>query len=283
MKIIPTPSDPPVVVRPHSTPPGTFPAASLLGWLQIAARANVRAIPARVVEQLPIEDLLRFDQGTAASEAACARLERLNHERRADRMLRWDPCAGLNLKLTLSQPREDAGLPQDPEELRLDIGDPRAFDILYAFPAPTVAIVERPWVPALQIDGFPVEFRVFLRDGAVAGIANYYCQRSLTRTPDLAQWAARCVRASQAMVEALAWERQPWMPGQPVGGPAQGTLDFLVDAAGELWLLEGGPGWGFGAHPCAFLPTERGGAMDPWGVAWASGVPAEAITTLPAP
>ena len=109
---------------------------------EIARQAQVRSVPATVVTRLSIDALMEFDQDTERSKSALEALDRVNRELPEGAMLRWDCCAGLDMKLDMGQ----QGTCQAGSELYID--DPRAFDLLYEFPHEEVAVVQRPGVAA---------------------------------------------------------------------------------------------------------------------------------------
>ena len=51
-------------------------------------------------------------------------------------------------------------------------------------------MLHRPWVTALNIEGMPLELRVFVIDGKLVAVANYYLQRDLPDT-ELVRRSAR--------------------------------------------------------------------------------------------
>lgn len=86
--------------------------------------------------------------------------------------------------------------------------------------------------------------------------ADYYIQRDIPDTPEVRAYAAQAVEYTRAVLGALAQSgRNPAMPQQPNPEQVSATLDFLVDDQGVLRFLEAGPGFGWGAHPCAFLKS----------------------------
>lgn len=273
---LPTPELPPPgrAARP-ALPAGAFPAASLGVWLELASKAGVALVPAEKVGELPIEALLRFEEvNHEPTQAAMAELDRINQGLGDNQMLRWDCCAGFDIKMGMSHGERPSGT-----ELHLFPGEPRTFDLLYDFPGDTIALWKRPWIQAQDIDGFPVEFRVFVGEGQVIGVANYYLQRDLPATPEILAAARRCVLAARKIVETMeATALTPAMPGmseaflQKIG--RHGSLDFLVTPAGEVLFLEGGPGFGFGAHPCAYLNSQTDTVDDIEGLKLAAGQPA---------
>lgn len=241
-------------------PEGTFSAASLTVWMDAAEQAAVPAVPAQCVARLNIEALLRSeDPGADGVGNVIERLQAVNDALPEDHMLRWDCCASYALK-------DAMGEGQVPSRQERGVGvDIRSFDLLYEFPAEEIPVLQRPWVKAQEMDGFPVEFRVYVAEGRVHAVANYYLQRPLPDTPAIRAAVNQAVAATEAMVASLQQRGlAPTMPYQQEN-PHQAfraTLDFLVDEQGQVLFLEAGPGWGQGAHPCAFLQPD-GRTVDP--------------------
>lgn len=274
--------------RPRYTPlaTGSFPAASLGAWLDLAREAGVAMVPAERVATLSVADLLNFEEAhkDPAAQETLGELDRVNASLGEGEMLRWDCCAGFETKSGMSE-----GIVPEGSSRHLSPGEPRTFDLLYDFPADQIAIWKRPWIPAKTMDGFPVEFRVFISEGKVAGIANYYLQRDLPDQPEIRRLAASALSSSQAILDTLLGKgispRMPNAQDLPEGREGvHATLDFLATETGELLLLEGGPGFGFGAHPCAFL---NGREVDPIeGLKLASGasaIPLNELNSKPTP
>lgn len=239
--------------RYEPLPEGTFPAPSLTRWMDAALAAGVPVVPAEVVGTVRIDDVLQFDTPEKEGvEQAMATLDAVNAMVDQNSMLRWDCCAGYGVKASLSEGDSPSLL-----DKQLTPEDPRAFDLLYDFPADEIALVKRPWVDAQSIDGFPVEFRVFVEDGQPVAVANYYLQRDLPETAALRQAAGQAVAYTQAILDALKQEGVvPAMPQQPNPQRVAATLDFLVTPENAVLFLEAGPGHFFGAHPCAFLALD---------------------------
>lgn len=257
-------------------PANTFPAASLSAWMEWAQRAQVPAVPTQVVATLPIEALLRSDDPTFEGSAqAMEELMEVNETLTDSHMLRWDCCAGFEVKMGMAE-----GQVPDLEGRKLHPMEPRTFDILYEFPCDEVAVLRRPWVEVDSHEGFPVEFRVFVERGQVVAVANYYLQRDLPDTPAIRQAAAKVVRHAQAMIDVMASSGvAPAMPGQPLPHEIAATLDFLVDKSGQVLFLEAGPGHHFGAHPCAFLKRD-GSVAELEGLCLGTGRPSIPLTSL---
>jgi hypothetical protein len=256
-------------------PTEAFPAASLTAWMNAAMEAGVPSVPAKCVAELSIDALLRSDDPREeGAQEVLDQLAAINAALPADHMLRWDCCASYALKDAMAEGQVPA-----PEERGIGI-DIRSFDLLFEFPAETIAVLQRPWVNAQELNGFPIEFRVFVADGRVHAVANYYLQRPLPDTPAIRSAVKDAVAATEAIVAHLQSQGQtPVMPFQPEGQETsfRATLDFLVDEQGQVLFLEAGPGWGQGAHPCAFLQPD-GCTVDPVeGLKLGSGQPTLAL------
>lgn len=256
-------------------PSHAFAAASLTAWMNAAMEAGVPSVPAECVAELSIDALLRSDDPREeGAQEVLDQLAAINAALPADHMLRWDCCASYALKDAMAEGQVPA-----PEERGIGI-DIRSFDLLFEFPAETIAVLQRPWVNAQELNGFPIEFRVFVADGRVHAVANYYLQRPLPDTPAIRSAVKDAVAATEAIVAHLQSQGQtPVMPFQPERQETsfRATLDFLVDEQGQVLFLEAGPGWGQGAHPCAFLQPD-GSTVDPVeGLKLGSGQPTLAL------
>jgi len=252
-------------------PANAFPAASLTAWMEAAHRAGVPLVPAQCVAELNIDALLRSDDPRAeGAQEVLKQLAAINAALPADRMLRWDCCASYALKDAMAE-----GQAPTPQERGIDI-DLRSFDLLFEFPAEDIAVLQRPWVQAQELNGFPIEFRVFVADGRVHAVANYYLQRPLPDTPAIRSAVKAAVASTEAIVAQLQAEGlSPHMPFQPPQAQPsfRATLDFLVDEQGQVLFLEAGPGWGQGAHPCAFLQPDGRTVDEVAGLKLGSGEP----------
>lgn len=268
---------------PRFDPPplGSFPAPSLLSWLGWAHAAGVPAVPAVSVASFDLDALLRFDEPSEASSAIHRQLDGINRNRPAGTMHRWDCCAPWGIKAAMAKP-QSPGSPAPSEAFSLEVGDPRAYDILFEYPADRVDVVRRPWQPTRFEAGYPIEFRVFVHEGRAVGVSNYYVQRPLPDTDEVRAWAQEALRFSQCMVDAAqAGGAFPWMPLRHVPETVQrgfeATLDFLIAEDGRVLFLEAGPGYGLGAHPCCFWNEATGQVAVPRGLCLAAGEPAQEI------
>lgn len=246
--------------------PGTFIGVSLQDWLEAVKAAGVPYVPARKALTVNRQDFLSFDEGRPESQALWAQMCNLRGEVPTGHMIRWDPCATLGVKMAMQEgaPAEDE-IVAESFDLHPE-GDPRAYDIIYEYPAAEVPILSRPWVRAQMIEGFPVEYRVFIQNSEVIGVANYYPQRALPDTPEIRQHVFKCTAYTEEIIRFMAErEARPWMPNYDRAGfdmsgtLIHGTIDYLVRHDGEVLFLEAGPPFGAGAHPCAFEDKVRAG------------------------
>ena len=158
---------------------GRFCPISLEDWLSLCREADVPHVPAEKICELLREDCLRFDVPGEHQERLRAAFQEMERARLPAHMMRFDYCSSLEIKISLSQ----GDWEWKPEFCGLDLDDPRAFDILFEYPRPRAPVWLRPWAQALVTDGYPVEYRAFVRDGKIKGISSYYPQRPLPEFP----------------------------------------------------------------------------------------------------
>lgn len=255
--------------RPRYTPlpPENFSTTSLTEWLAYVEKADVPHISATVLANLSIDDLLRSDEiNNESAQETYQKLKDINKSLAPGYMLRWDPCAGLNVKEAMAYGRE-------PKDYGLDPMEPRTFDILYETPNDHVAVLLRPWLSSRIFNSYPVEFRVYVNDGEIVAAANYYLQRDLPDTPENRSYVKQAIEMTQKILsEVKKSGRTPAFMRQ--SNPGEGfacSLDFIVAEDGRVLFLEAGPGFGFGAHPCAFLNPDKKSVEKVEGVQLASG------------
>lgn len=272
-------------IQAHSMGPARFNFLSLSAWLAVADRAGVPFIPATFLAALPIEDYTQSIDG-CENEATFAFLKTAN-QLGADEMVRFEQCGPGSLKGSLAQgdgvsagtyAHHETGAPM------LDIFDPRTYETLLSLGDTHLRAYRRPLIKTTNQRGawqnrtwdgddalegeWPVEFRVFIREGSVTGVSNYYPQMTL---PDAFLPQAR--EAAQLATKMVTWmathqlgvgngemcadtgpdepeKRKPWVP--EAWGSQDFTLDFLLTDTGSLTFLEGGPGGFRAAHPCCF-------------------------------
>lgn len=236
-----------------------FNLVSLGAWLRVVQYADLPHVPATKIATIRIDDL--FD-GLDNPELNAFKgfMGRLHEAMDPDMMYRWDCCAPMSVKSNMST-GENTGWDlayADPPHVG---DDPRAADIIYEYPGEVMAIWQRPWITPAKYGGWPIEYRVFVENGEVIGVSNYYIQRPLPDNHTIRQHLLEC----QAMTERLAAYMLP--PMRMPGGTSDDwptdeisfTADYMVTEDGQVVWLEGGPPFGAGAHPCCYEGQEM-----PW-------------------
>ncbi|MFK4706120.1 hypothetical protein ABIC83_002959 [Roseateles asaccharophilus] len=242
---------------------GRFIGTSLGDWMSRVNDAGVPAVPADKIATFARSAFLELmDGGDDRTVAAMAPLREALAKLPPDAMARFDPCSGVELKHVIAEGLE----PTRSDRQDLLAFDPRAFDIIHEFPADHVDVWSRPWIRAKKIDGYPVEFRVFVENSEIKGVASYYPQRPLPQTGEISGYVGDCLNLTYRVLDHLQRSKEtPWMPsyeGRFVEGLVSATLDFIVTDDGNVLFLEAGPPYGAGAHPCAFIDQEiRGVAL----------------------
>ena len=233
---------------------GRFCPISLEDWLALCREADVPHVPAERICELLREDCMHFDVPGDHQERLRAAFQEMEKARLPGHMMRFDYCSSLEIKISLS----DGEWECRPEFCRVELDDPRAFDILFEYPRPTAPVWLRPWADALIVDGYPVEYRAFVRDGKLQGISSYYPQRPLPEFPEHIQAVReQTEKLIQAARTPFQWHFVP-MPGNLAQDGVHFTADFIATAEGVLFL-EGGPPHEMGAHPCCFRAREISG------------------------
>lgn len=230
-----------------------FIGSSLGAWLGHARAAELEHVPARLVAEVPRDTFLRVEEPEPGDAELWASLQQTLAALPRDHMARWDHCSSLDLKGALAEGR----MPNAAESTALAPWDPRAYDLAHGYPGDVIAVWARPWIRARWVDSYPLEFRVFVQNSCIIGVASYYPQRPLPATPAIMSFAAEAqVRAERLVAHMDAFGARPWMPNfgpQFDGTKVSATLDFVVTAGDDLLFLEAGPPFGAGAHPCAFI------------------------------
>lgn len=248
---------------PESAETRRFAPISLGDWISLCRKADVPHVPARQVATLNRVDCLRFEEAefNARNEAA---LQQAAHAVRDGHMLRFDCCAGIDTKTRAAE-----GLYQwHPDTQRISIGDPRAYDIFFEHPREEIPVWERPWIAASIVADYPVEYRVFVENGKVSGISNYYPQRPLPHNQrhldTVTNLAERLIQSAEP---PFLWNRSPMLEYFSEACDPEGihfTADFIVDESDNVLFLEGGPPHKLGAHPCCFNAGDTTGiALSP--------------------
>lgn len=243
---------------------------SLGDWLGAAVAAGVTYVDAELIAEAQTDDVRKFDwDEPARNERLRALWQTIKAADRPDSILRWDICSSGSVKAAMSQPGAGSRPRMWKGTPSVEFDDPRLQDVIDDWRHPTLRIWRRPWVRAAIVNGYPVEFRVFVRDDQVVGISSYYPQRPLSiawrPVIDKVEWLAR-------RLIAAAGRMSHWRIADCGLDPDRlhCTLDFLVepdphqDAAFPIFL-EGGPphvAGSWGAASCCFREGEvRGVAL----------------------
>lgn len=260
--------------RDHNKSMNVFPSVSLNRWVQLAAAAGVPHVPASVAYLLPKEAFVLAEECRPEDQVHWDALKKLGSEIGPNEMLRWDCCASYDLKHRMSTVKADVVAREDgerdpdnastpPWRWALSPMDPRAFDIVPEYPAECIPVMRRPWINARMAGTHPVEYRVFVQDGQVIGLANYYLQRDLALDDTVRSEIEAVLEEAGKLVQLMASEgHSPWTqrqyeePTDTVQG-ASCSMDFLITDYGQALFLEAGPPFGLGAHPCAFVRHDQ--------------------------
>ncbi len=235
-----------------------FRLVSLGAWIEACERAGIDHVPAEPVVTGDIESLLNWEEPDDGQVEEIRRFfSAIENAKQPRTMLRWDMCAPMDVKLHLSR-----GRPEWSERF-LDgftVDDPRAFELLFEYPGEGVTVWRRPWVQADLVDGYPVEYRVFMLDGRPRGVSSYYPQRDLPDGARVRTDLTEAVNLSCRLSEQLPEGDIVYPPGADRHWPRDSrsfTADFMRLADGRLLFLEGGPPFGAGADPCCFPEDPR--------------------------
>jgi len=266
---------------------GRFDTLSLGCWGILAAEAGVPAVPQHIVAVLRMGDIIK--DGLNPAKMGPIPVELPQEAERYAGVLRLDHIGPEVLKDSYSTRFTDRLQPGSlPVGAEMIDGTPHlVFDeriasslLTYVGHAKSASIPVfwRPWVHSMQIevprpsymgrqtDSWPLEWRVFVQAGEVAGISAYYFQAPAPNTPEIREIAGVVRHETEKLLDLLrARGIQPWHPryiGQLDNDRLDFTIDFLTLPNGRPVLLEGGPTcfspsipmWG--AHPCCFIGRE---------------------------
>ncbi len=255
-------------------PHGAFLVTSLTQWMKAISSSNVMQVGAYPFAEILASDWKSMETPSKESEARLRHVaELIKQELKAYEtfMVRWDFCSGSDLKYVMSK-----GSPKTEElteaKRNLQLDDPRAFEILFDYPYERIPVVSREWREPKVIDGFPVEFRAFVQNNEIIGIASYYPQRPLLDNAEIMKYVEKVRLSTNVIIKhILDAGEYPWVLGYESAferNTINASIDFLIDVGGDAVFLEAGPAWGFGSHPCAFL----GGEVKGLALALADGV-----------
>ena len=250
--------------------PSLFCPYALTDWLELC-EGLIPHVPAEQIATLERDDVLKFDQaGPHQGRLAAAWVSIGNAaqaaEKAGDVMLRFDPCASVDLKVHMD--RAATGEWSE-AAVTLTLADPRALEIFEESPLPDIPVWRRPWISAEIVDGYPVEYRAFVMNGQVQGVSSYYPQRPLPDAPRHLDQAGVVTTRTNTLIDALSERTFLWPLRYRIRRPAAlrdereiedpgiaFTADFIVRDDGAVLFLEGGPPAGRGAHPCCFLGAD---------------------------
>ena len=231
-----------------------FSPISLGDWLALCQKTGVPHVPAEKIATLLREDSLSFDTEGEHQERLRQAFTFIQNAYKPFHMARFDCCASLDIKANMAS-RRPAWLP---EFGNIILDDPRAFDIILEYPREELPIWQRPWVSPILCDRYPVEYRAFVRDGALLGISSYYPQRPLPEFPDHLETVRTYTgRLIDAAPTPFLWPIT-FIPPDLNKDRVHFTADFMATPDGILFL-EGGPPHEMGAHPCCFQPNRISG------------------------
>ena len=243
---------PPIEPIPVTEETNRFCPISLGDWIKLAARANVPAVSAQLVAMFNRTDALSFDAEGEHQKRLSNEWLRMKLVRKKRHMMRFDFCSGSDTKMRMA----DGQWEWHEEHQNLMLDDPRVIDILFEFPREQIHVWQRPWIDAEIVDSYPVEYRVFVRDGKVVGVSNYYPQRPLRESR---RELVRVCKFTDDLIKHMDTPFLWHLVGMPSVLDPEGihfTADFIVTREGMVLFLEGGPPHEMGAHPCCFKPGE---------------------------
>lgn len=229
-----------------------FNCLSLGDWLEACRRTNVPFVPAYQTASLRKKDALLFEvEGEHQKRLEDAFVKTQSEAIGVD-MVRFDFCAPLEIKAALAN-----GNWGWREEFRdLTLGDPRVVDIMLEYPGDSIALWKRPWIEALIEDDYPVEYRVFVKDGKIIGISNYYPQRTLSYRPqDIDAVRSYTKRLIKVLEPPFLYPQTLWTD-ELSRESVNFTADYILSRDYGIMFLEGGPPHELGAHPCCFAPGQ---------------------------
>lgn len=230
---------------------GPVHAASILVWAEIARRIGVPYIPAETIVSIPMPLAWQsVEPEGPLSEEDAALLRKADEYCRDGRFWRTEICAGEWIKGCLSH---NGRLPSA-EQMGFCLDDCRIMDMHWGMP--DIKVIGRPLIKPARVKGWPVEFRVFCGGQAETGaVSFYYPQAGFFRiTEKLIAAAARARELALKLYDARAeLGLVPWMPPAEPDDRIGATIDFMMTRGGELLLVDAGPGFGSGAHPCCFI------------------------------
>lgn len=287
---------------------GWFSTMSLGNWDTLCSEADVEMVPSRlgaVINPVMIFDIASNGFHERWAEELTAFVNGFQ-DMAEDEIVRFDTSAPTEVKAVMTLGRDSGTTPawkgytKKGEAIFPTFTDKRLIDNLMANPENASPVWIRKWIEPVMMEGcrdtgwqravmpedrlsegetlpegtgnlFPCEWRVFVQDGEVVAVSNYYT--SIDRgvgddEPISLEMARQAKAATERLLEVLREHKA--IPHHPMyehrdGFDPDGThfsLDFLEakDDTSEygrrLVMLEGGPAHlrnpNWGAHPCCF-------------------------------
>ena len=244
-------------------------ATSLSDWISIATRAAVPFVASEIGGWIERRTLMSmWDGDDEANETLNATWERIrNRVARLEQggihmVVRADYASANEIKAACATPGEHRNCLASKQKIAMH-HDPRIGELGYLYPRDWIAVHVRPYVEPRMIEGYALEFRVWVKDGRVHAVSSYYPQRPLPDTGEIHELIAEAIvlteRLAAATPEDLVFQGRAPAPGEEPETGRMFTADFIAPAHeedGPLVYLEGNP-YTFpdhGAHPCCFLP-----------------------------
>lgn len=268
---------------------GHFDVISLGNWMSIAARVGVPTVPTRIIHVMNTLHAFSMSMGNDHQgrpeflDMDNAFMDRLQYVL-PNEMLRFDQCASMWTKSALSEGESNLSgpamgwvsekgriVPVMCERLSRQFLESTSEHTLVHAREIVKPRTRTGWTINGKPGEWPIEWRVYVEDGDVVGVSNYYPQSPSQMSADTADQIRMCVHRTREIVAALreaeAYPHHPRYEGVFENDPTF-TLDFIV-TSDDVLLIEGGPGHVFdppwGAHPCCFNPVKgiRGLALGP--------------------
>ena len=226
---------------------------SLGDWLNLCQKAGVPAVPALQMATINRADYFQWDTPGQHHERLQEVFRQVHESIMPRHMLRYDCCAPIETKMRLS-----LGEPEwHPDMALMIFDDPRLVDIISEYPREAIPVWQRPWLDAEILEHYPVEYRVYVRNGQIQGISNYYPQRPIALNQNhINQVTQHTELLIQHAQTPFLWNNGMLRSAFDAKEDPDGvhfTADYILPEGGNhLLFLEGGPPHELGAHPCCF-------------------------------
>jgi len=292
---------------------GWFSTMSLGNWITLCEAANVEIIPSRlgaVINPLMIFDITQNGFSDRWAEDMNVFLQGFQ-DIQDDEIIRFDTCAPAEVKCVMTLGRDNGATPAWKGYTKNSDGivfpkitDQRLVDNMMANPENSAPVWIRKWIEPMMIPGdrnkgfqsavmpedrmtegetlpegagdlFPCEWRVYVKDGEIKAISNYYTSTTRGETPVDEQIALEMARQAKCATQRLLTllDETSAIPHHPMYEHRDGfdadaihfSLDFIearddtAPMGRRLVMIEGGPAHlrnpNWGAHPTCFGVT----------------------------